>query len=300
MTDDDRATVDFDQVVAVLERRARLVVARWAELGTNHLRITGGGRIADGELRDRFTRLRGSVEQLAIRIGRELAGTPSVATIFKQVCEALAFKTFSTLPEPQVEARLEDAWAALLDAMAKVDACLAREAAPLGECLPQLTPDEFDGLAEAEAEDGRDPDPLRRIARMAALRDDIALMASEARGILSGRFHRIGGRGAPEKIRGRRLAAHLLGAAEGLGLRPSRNREPTGGRPGRSAADAVLAALRQCSDVTDPMAKAILAECPKEYMAMEKLLPACNEGSKGNALLIREHQDGKLRVAHWA
>lgn len=316
MTDSEGAAADFDQVVAILERRARLVLARWASLGTNHVRITGGGRIGDGELDERFTRLRRSVDALPDRLNALPAGAPkaadapSIAGLIDNARAALAFERPADHKKAVVEA-----WAVLLEAVEQIGAALTREAAPLGDCLPQLTPDEIDGLAEAEADEGRDPAPLRRIARMAALRDDIALMASEAREILSGRFHRIGGRGAPEKIRSRRLVAHLLGAAEGLGLKPSRNRVPARARPGRSAADAVLAALaalRQCKDstnpVTDPVARAILAECPPTFEAIEVGIipvsdadpdPKQKKRKPRDPLLVYERRDGRERVLRW-
>lgn len=301
MTKRDGATADFDEVVSTLERQARLLLSRWAAIGNNHIRITGGGRIKDDELRERFTRLREAAEGLASRIADVLGDAPSVRDPINEAGTALTVKAFWKLSEPVVEAQLENAWTALLEAAANIEAILMRAAQPLGDFLQQLTPKELVALSESEAEEGRDPAPLRRLASIVELHDDVARAASEARELLSGRFHRLGGRGRPEQIRGRRLAARLLGAAEGLGLRPSRNRVPAKGKPGRSAADAILAALRRCADTEDPVAKAILQECPKEYLAVEKrLIPACVAGPKGDPLLIREYEDGKRRVAYWA
>ena len=301
MTKRDGATADFDGVVSILERQARILLSRWATIGNNHIRITGGGRIKDDELHERFTRLREAAEALATRISDVLEDSPSVKGPINEARVALTVKRFWSLPEPVVEALLENAWTAFLDAAANIEVILTHEAEPMGDFLQQLTPEELNTLSEAEAEEGRDPAPLRRLASMVGLHDDVARAASEARELLSGRFHRLGGRGRPKQIRGRRLAARLLGAAEGLGLRPSRNRVPAKDKPGRSAADAILAALRRCADTEDPVAKAILQECPKEYLAVEKrLIPACVAGPKGDPLLIREYEDGKRRVAYWA
>ena len=305
MTTRDGATPDFNLVVEILERRARFVLARWTRLGTHHVRITGGGRIGDDELRERFTRLRGAADALSGRLDALSAGVPrvgnapSIPGLIDEARAALAFTTFSTLPEPVVEARLEDAWAALLEIAAQIEATLTRAAEPVGDGLRLLTPTELDALSEIEAEDGGDPAPLRRLARMAALLDDVGRAASESRAVLAGRFHRLGGRGRPELIRGRRLAAHLLGAAEGLKLRPSRNRLPTRDGPGRSAADAVLSALARCSDVEDPIERAILAECPRTFEAIEvRLIPACRPGD-GDPLLTREREDGRRWAVRW-
>ena len=301
MTKRGDATADFDEVVSTLERQARLLLSRWAAIGNNHIRITGGGRIKDDELHERFTRLREAAEGLATRIGDLLGDSPSLKDPINEASAALTVKSFWSLPELVIEALLENAWTAFLDAAANIEVILTHEAEPLGDFLQQLTPKELIIFAWSEAKEGRDPAPLRRLARIVKLHDDVACAAAEAREILSGRFHRLGGRGRPEQIRGRRLAARLLGAAEGLGLRPSRNRVPTKDKLGRSAADAILVALRQCADTEDPVAKAILQECPKEYLAVEKrLIPACVAGPKGDPLLIREYEDGKRRVAYWA
>lgn len=291
---------EFDRVVGILERRARIVLMRWAAIGNNHIRITRGGRMNDYELRDRSKRLQETAEGLASRLADVLGAAHTVAGPVNEARAGLTIVASSPLPQSVLEAELENIWTALLEAAANTDAILKREARPLDDFLTQLTPEELNILSEVENDEGRDPAPLLRLGSLVAYLNDIVSAATEARELLSGRFHQLSGKHRPKQIRGRRLAAQLLGAAEGLGLRPSRNREPANGQPGRSAADAMLTALERCAGIGDPVVKAILKECPKQYLAVEKrLIPATAEGPDGDPLLIREHEDGRRRVAHW-
>jgi len=279
----------FERVVVVLEARARHILAREARLGSTSP-LTGTARINDDELLDRFKRLRSSIADLTEATRRFMIDQP-VAVDFEPIWPLLAEAEVTLthglvgpLTDTNVPARLERLWAALDGILLQLDRALQAAAELTDPALIRLTPDEIEALGDFP---GVSPEFLKRIGRVIRLRDSAGRCLSETRALLVGRFHGYVGRGRPENIRGRQLAAHLLGMAEGMGLYPTRDHD----NHSQSGADAVIAALKCCEGITDPAARIVFGETPKTFHAIaRRLLPQCQEGEA----LFLDRQIGRV------
>ena len=101
-----------------------------------------------------------------------------------------------------------------------------------------------------------------RLAALLRLGDGLRTARSETRELWAGGFG--GPRGQPgryERLRGRELAAFLLGMAVGMGLAATRNDR----KSLRSACDAVSDLKSRLPRSPDPAAAALLAEVPDGY-----------------------------------
>ncbi|MCC6000503.1 MAG: hypothetical protein JJU19_06500 [Pararhodobacter sp.] len=278
----------FEAVVGVLEARSRHLLNREGRIGSA-MPLTAKARIGDDELRERFMRLRRALTEFRRTILAANKDQPGILNLEElqrwtgEIEAGLNVGRFSDLPETDIEVRLHRLWAALDAILSEVDAA-GRAAGDLADpLLLQLSPDEIRALTaglpdEALEQDDTQtypPEAIKRIICLVHLRDIAGRCVSETRAILAGRFHYNAGRGSPQKLRGGRLAVELLGMAEGLGLKPTRDHDS----PRHSAADAVIAALKRCRNIDDQAARIVLAETPKTFDAFaRRLWPKCREG----------------------
>lgn len=285
----------FEEVVAILEKRARHLLSLEGRLGTG-TRFVGKSRIADDELLLRFQRLQESSSQLkrGIRTFRE--HSPDVLEwqeIWPQldgIERALFYDRFFNLASDDVEKRLLQSHDGFKAIWSQLDSVLQKKAEQINPVLSRLTQGEIKILTDMAGDDlmehddfGTYPkDALDLIFNLRGLIDLADACLSESRYVFVGRFDPLKGPGRPTALRGDRLSAQLLGIAETLTvttkmkLRLSRGKKS----PPHSAADAVAEALTRCEDIKNPAARAILEEAPKTYDTIVRRLIAKFEMSE--------------------
>lgn len=208
------------------------------------------------------------------------------------------------MADEELEGRIDRLWA-FLEHLSDQARALSRLSAE--NVLPD-DPDLFETLTpteiEAAFEDWEPRPDLRNDVKIAGglakLTTDLQRSSSEARAILGGRFHGERSRGMPPRRRGRQIAAHLIGFAEGLGLRPTRTRHAKGRQV--SATDVVQEALARGtigSLLADPVVRAIWAEIPKTEPSLEKLVVASTSDDhldewRSRGRMIGESQRARL------
>jgi hypothetical protein len=279
----------FDEVVAILEKRARHLLAREGRLGSG-TRFSSRSRIADDELLVRVQRLQQSFAELKQGVSAIREYRPGLFErheIWPQTIEietALSYDRFSNLADDDVEARLLRSHNGFKAIRSQLDSVLQKKAEQIGPTLARLTQEEIKILADTANDDLMEDgdfriypkDALDLIADLTGLINLADASVSEARYVLTGRFDPWKGPGRPTSRRGDRLSAQLLGIAEGMNLRLSRGKKS----PPHSAADAVAEALARCTDVKDPASLAILEEAPKKYHAIVRRLTTKFEKSE--------------------
>lgn len=282
--------VRFEEIVKILEYRARHLLEREARIGST-MPLTGKARIGDDELRERLLRLRRLIHQLIEgfgeywREGGKRVLPDDIWSLLAAAEVSLNFPKLSTLMEAEVEVRLLNLWGEL-DALAhQVGGAVKLAMQDLSDdALALLTPEERLALQEMTSEELNvlgdlppiDPELNQDIASVSSLWDSATQCRSETRAILAGRFHGDGGRGAPEKIRGQRFAVQLLGLSEGLDLFNTRNHGNN-----KSGIDAVIAAIQRCARIQNQEAPVLINEAPKTYDAFaRRLLPKAREDER--------------------
>jgi hypothetical protein len=206
-----------------------------------------------------------------------------------EVDTALSFDKFSLLANEDVKARLYRIWHAVDAIWLELDFALKATASQQNEhTLSQLTQEELKNLADAADDEPIEygavrtypEDAIEIMVSLIGLLDIAERCVSESRYMIAGRFDPREGPGKPISGRGYRLSALLLGFAAAM-LSPNKKKLKFSrgkNRPPHSAADAVAKALNQCTDVTDPAARAILDEAPKTYDAIvRRLIPKCQD-----------------------
>ena len=258
--------VPFEEVVHALEARARHLLNRESMVGRSR-HVTGRARLRDEELVGRLARLHGHVRDCAKAAQVFSPGptsSPEAKALFTMVdgaATSLAGKRFSRMADNSLEDLLTDVWSSLAEGLDLLGAMVADAAMRLdpGARLDLLTPEEVEATFE-------DTPEVMDLAAMLRLQDDLQHGITEARAILAGRFHGPETtRGRQEQRRGRWIAAHLLGIAEGMGLKASRNHTKREGAPRNSAADAVAMAIGrlQPKPLADHVARAVRSELPR-------------------------------------
>lgn len=307
----------FMEIVCLIEKQARHCLVREANLGSA-TRLIDKGRIRDDELRERFERLVSYSELLKQNYGSFNKDYPLVVDVHEitrrlvEIETSLSYDLFSRLTEKDIKVRLYRLWKAF-DAIQQesVRAQQAAERQAMCSMQPEtpfetsallsLTVTELQILAEIEPDERAevcdcklpDTETLILISRLMGLFGLAEHCVPEGRMILAGRFGATRRRGRPDKYRGGRLGAHLLGFAEGLGLKQSRDHKSNP----YSGVDAVIMALKRCADVDDPVSRTVLEEVPKTFHAFaRRLLPKCKDGAiffdqlcTGRILGQREH-----------
>lgn len=292
----------FDAAVDAVERRARHLLAREAEVGAS-TRITGKARVRDGELHERLMRLNETLhDQLteALKVGCPATGKDAGDLwhqLLAQVAEALPQWGLWRMTEAETEQRLLGLHDGLEDLLAELDTAarhLSEELADDGATLHLLTPVEIEVFFEQSNRKTRTA--AGRLGALVGLDAGFRRIRSEVRALIAGRFQwQPGQMGPHEKRRGRWFAAHLIGIAEGLGLAPSRNHAPQPERSPRSAIDAYLAALDRIAPSEDPAAAGVLAEAPKTFEAVvRRLVPASDPTRDGDPVLPQARKVGRL------
>lgn len=277
----------FAAVVAILIWRLERLLAREARLGSG-LRLKAGGRIGDAELRARVQRL--GVELEAIREAAAAATEPDADVAAQDVARArreLDLMESGALDGAHAELALSLCWEHLDAAHARIAGAFERAAVAIDPGLRLATLGEIEALADGANADGLDVTGLLRLAALCEVADDVQAALAEARALYVGRFARTGRRGRPEQERGRRLAAHLLGLAEALGLARFDSRG--------SAVDAVIAALEHCDRAGNAAAHAILAEVPRSRDVIERRLL---RDLPRDPILAAAYADGQRIAAH--
>lgn len=276
----DRA--HFEEIVGILEARARHLLQREARLGATS-RFTGKARIGDDELRDRILRLKSLVASLTddsidyCTKNRDLIAYEEFWHLLAKLEAPLNFHRLAEQTPCETKARLEHLWQTLYEIALQLEGGLRNAGTLTDPALIQITPEELEALGEVMLEDPQvlnglpavDPELVNAIAQLLRLYDTTRRCISETRAVLAGRFDPSTGRGAPRQNRGKRHAAELLGMAEGLGLDASRDHD----NHCESGIDAVVAARRRCEDLSDPIARIILAEIPETFDAFARQLP---------------------------
>ena len=278
----------FDEIVDALEVRARHLLGHQDRIGST-IPLTGKARIADDELRVRFTRLRSELETLRralvdfVKHRPDFVNGENLLPWMVSIETALQTRLFSELREDEVETRIRKVLTGLDAILSELHAA-ERLATELTEpALLQLTPEEISSYTDAASNDAPEemlsslypPEIIEWIIALVRVQDTARRCASETKAILAGRFQYSEGPGRPEKLRGGRLAAELLGFAMGLGLKATRGSNS----PPQSGADAVIAALNRCKDVNSEAARTILGETPPTFHTFAKyIFPKCREG----------------------
>ena len=279
---------EFDEIVDALEVRARHLLGHQDRIGST-IPLTGKARIGDDELRVRFTRLRSELETLRrtlldfVKHRPDFLNGENLLPWMVSVETALQTRLFSELKEDEVETRLRKVITGL-DAILSALHAAERFATELTEpALLQLTAEEISLYTDAASNEATEemlsplypPEIIEWIIALVRVQDMTRRCASETKAILAGRFQYSEGRGRPEKVRGGKLAAELLGFSKGLGLEGTRGSNS----PHQSGADAVIAALKRCKDVNGEAARTILRETPQTFPTFARyIFPKCREG----------------------
>jgi hypothetical protein len=137
---------------------------------------------------------------------------------------------------------------------------------------------------------------IEELATFQGIYDDLLNARTEVRALVAGRFGSAPRRGAPEKRRGREIAAELLGVAQAYGLKLTRNVEPDPATPLHSCADAVVQALSEIENQPpDPVAKKLLSEMPREWPAIVKLVEQSRKDTAAGKRLAARISEGRTR-----
>ena len=234
----------FDQVVDVLETRLINFLCREARIGQSS-RVTVKARISDNELYDRLARLRDHLRQCiyqARTVASEVDEVPIDSLILSSV-EALGRRfpeeRFARLQKITILKRLmmlNDELMTVLDLMSVEIQRIGQNIRP-NFSMELLTPEEIRAaFGYHQAAEG--------VAQLVRLDGELRSSLSEIMALLRGYFHDLGEiNGRWEKGRGRWIAGHLLGLAEGYKLLPTRNLSPYPESSFHSAADAVAIAI---------------------------------------------------------
>lgn len=268
----------FDFIVGKLEKRALRYLNKQARVGHSS-RATGKSRISDAELNGRLARLRDHTHSNVSKARRFFADYEQIGDdtcLFAQLEiaeKSIKYEHFSGRHWGKLFRRLlmlQEAVQNVLDLITPLIASYGSQIAE-GQPLHLLTPDEV----ETAFEDVPEAVPLAELLRI-----DLAMRAvdDEVMALLKGRIYEVvRGKGGLERRRGRWITAHLLGLAEGYGLKATRNHSPNQHAALQSAADAVAitiarlhARVLNCTEnsedvdiwLTDPTARAVLREMP--------------------------------------
>lgn len=268
---------EFDAVVDFLEERARKFFHRESQVG-HSTRVTGNARIKDEELHPRLARLRDYLKNHISELRQFLDAYPKLdhGTLTPNLGVAeqeIDLERFANLTKAKLLGRLRSLLAALDGILEHLDIEIAHYAKLIEPDIPLelLTPDEllnaFGEVPEATI-----------LARFVSVKYDIRYARDEVMALLKGRYYFSAGKmGQYQKQRGRWITAHLVGLAEGLGLRPSRNNSPSQHSDLRSAADAVAIVIGRLRFglltygdqkqgfedwLDDPAVRAVLAQMP--------------------------------------
>lgn len=148
----------FEEVVAILEKRARHLLAREGRLGSG-TRFVGKSRLADDELLVRFQRLLQSFSELSQGIDRFRANRPNVLEwqqIWPRLGEiepALSYDRFSNLASDDVEKRLLQSHDGFKAIRSQLDSVLQKKAEQISPVLSRLTQEEINILANTAGDD---------------------------------------------------------------------------------------------------------------------------------------------------
>lgn len=273
---------NFSRITEIIQKRARHLLARETRLGST-MRLINKARIADDELRERIQRLKQEISRLRQDCTEFLKNKFDFVELHEfwplvvKLEALLNYKMLAFQKPRETQALLEQAWETLDEIVSYLEEALGKVGTQTDPVFSRLTPEELEAYFDTSSDepdvvDGVatiGPEHAKAIASLLRLHDSTMRCTSETRAILAGRFDPPNGRGAPRQNRGKRLAAELLGIAEGIGLKASRDHESHY----ESGIDAVLAALRDCEDITDPAARTILAEIPTTFDAFARQLP---------------------------
>lgn len=269
----------FDQVVDVLETRLINFLHREARIGQSS-RVTAKARISDIELYARLARIRDHLRQ-CVHHARTVAREADEVTINSRVLSSVEVlgsqfpeDRFARLQKKTILKRLM----MLNDELIKVLDLISVEIEQIGQnikpyfSMELLTPEEIRAVfGYHQAAEG--------VAQLVRLAHELRSSLSEIQALLRGYFHDLGEiNGRWEQGRGRWIAGHLLGLAEGYKLLPTRNLSPKLESSFRSAADAVAIAIGRVINTMhtvgalsqgetdwrrDPAVSAVLAELPR-------------------------------------
>lgn len=289
----------FLSIVEILTARARHLLEREERIGST-MRLIGKTRIGDDELRARIQRLRVSIRTLLKDFNKywtEGGNHVRAAEVFPSLTKAescLSFDRLSSLLEADIETRLLNLCEALDIIMLQSEVAMKEAMSALSDpALKLLTPAELAALEELTIEEltaleefpKTDHNVNQKITILTSLNDSVAQCRSETRAIIAGRFQAGKARGAPEKLRGQRLAIQLLGMSEAFGLFNSRDHHGH-----KSGIDAVILALQPLANHTNKAALVILKEVPKTHDAFARhLLPK----ARTNEWLLSEWRLGR-------
>lgn len=274
------------------------------------MRLINKARIGDDELRERIQRLKQEISRLRedgiafYNSEVDFIERHEFWPLLVKLEAPLDIKLLALHKPRETQALLELTWETLDDVILYLAGALGKAGTLTDPVLTRLTPEELESFCEIYSEDPQvvdgvpaiGPEHAKAIASLLRLHDAATRCISETRAILAGRFDPPAGPGAPRQNRGKRLAAELLGIAEGLELDASRDHD----NHRESGIDAVLAALRCCEDTTDPAARTILAEIPKTFDAFARQLPRDRCKDK---ILIGDRRLGRVlgrRLLHQA
>lgn len=257
----------FEEIVDVLEARARHLLGKEARLGPAR-ELLGRARLSDEELRGRLARLRDHVA-ICLSQARSLteatvarSDDAKIVALLTSASRRLSGVRFALIRPKALFARLFRLWRLLDKALASVEAELAGLASRLGpeQRLDLLTVQELEALFRH----GRE---ARRLMDLQRLEDLLRSGKAEARNLFVTRFcaHGTSEPGRLAHRRGRWIAAHLIGVAEGLGLSAGHSSGALEPESGAHALAIVVSRLRAARGDwgDDPAAGAVLAEMPR-------------------------------------
>lgn len=282
--DDSGHAQGFAAVVAILIWRAERLLARESRIGEG-LRLRAGGRIGDTELYARIHRLGTELDAILLAAAATEHDAAVAAQDVALARRALGLMDPGSLDDARVEPALWLCWERLDAAHERLAGAFARAAVAIDPGLRLATLGEIEALADGADADGLDVSGLLRLAAVCEVSEDVQAALAEARALYIGRVCHTGQRGRPEKERGRRLAAQLLGVAEAFGLARYAARG--------SAVDAVITALEHCDGAKDEASQAVIAEVPRSRDVIERRLLQDLAEDPG---LAAAHADG-LRIA---
>ncbi|PUB08319.1 hypothetical protein [Yoonia sediminilitoris] len=259
----------FQEVLKALSKRLEHLLMREAHLGSAS-RISGAARLKPDELHGRLERLRDYIPIVCdLSLDSAQACFPVIdfkrlRRCLKPAPKALERKHFKGMHATTLEKKLRLLWGAFEGALEVFEAgmvTLGDTIEPDG-MLHLLTPDELEALHS---------DNATATALAACLRAEAELRncLQEVRSLVADHFGCLPnpGGGPYEKRRGALIAAHLIGMAVGLGLKPTRAKSS----PCLSACDAAVDASFSQKALSDPIARAVREQIPQGYAGMEHI-----------------------------
>ncbi|MEM6742955.1 MAG: hypothetical protein AAF676_04340 [Pseudomonadota bacterium] len=304
MKDEEQAL--FEAAVDAVERRAQLLLEREGRLGGS---IEGQvqARIPTAEIYGRLSRLQRKLLHAKARADRTLGSGEGQRTdrllwnLVAEAADAAPRRGLRRMTADIVRDRLLHLLQVLEDIDVEAEAAARRQAARLGRRHETLHAHTTNELRIYLKDFG--PTTRSRGARLMCiiwLGETMRRSLAECRRILAGRYAwDVGKTGRPAPLRGRWFASHLIGFAEGFGLRTSRNAEPQVQREARTAVDAYLLARARLSRPIDPVARRMLDEAPATFDAVMRrhLRPSdstqSGDDAAARAPLVRTRQHGR-------